>query len=205
MTATYALRFDSGRTSLDLLATVGGALSPSPVERLDTPERLLQWLRGTGLLPRGEEAAVDEAWLARFQELRDLVHRVVHTELGTVGRADDQDLAELNRVAGWTQPAGLAVRDADGVLRRRLAGPVTARGLMAAVADDAVRLLTGPAYAYMRECEGEDCDMVYLDTSRGRRRRWCSSTTCGNRERVARHRARRRDAGHPGAEEVAPG
>ncbi|MFJ9180207.1 MULTISPECIES: CGNR zinc finger domain-containing protein [unclassified Streptomyces] len=26
--------------------------------------------------------------------------------------------------------------------------------------------------------------------SRGRRRRWCSSEVCGNRERVARHRRR---------------
>ncbi|MCI4143321.1 CGNR zinc finger domain-containing protein [Streptomyces sp. MMS20-AI2-20] len=31
---------------------------------------------------------------------------------------------------------------------------------------------------------------MYVDTSRGRRRRWCSSEVCGNRERVARHRRR---------------
>ncbi|MCT9144281.1 CGNR zinc finger domain-containing protein, partial [Streptomyces violarus] len=42
----------------------------------------------------------------------------------------------------------------------------------------------------LRQCEGDNCPIVYLDTSRGRRRRWCSSEVCGNRERVARHRRR---------------
>ncbi|MFD7638988.1 CGNR zinc finger domain-containing protein, partial [Streptomyces sp. NPDC059873] len=46
------------------------------------------------------------------------------------------------------------------------------------------------ARARLRECEGDSCRRVYLDTSRGRRRRWCSSEVCGNRERVARHRRR---------------
>ncbi|MDG4860597.1 CGNR zinc finger domain-containing protein, partial [Streptomyces sp. T-3] len=42
----------------------------------------------------------------------------------------------------------------------------------------------------IRQCEGDNCPIIYLDTSRGRRRRWCSSEICGNRERVARHRRR---------------
>ncbi|WP_055626992.1 CGNR zinc finger domain-containing protein [Streptomyces hirsutus] len=63
--------------------------------------------------------------------------------------------------------------------------------LLAAIARDAVDLLTDPhARACLRQCEGDNCPIVYLDTSRGRRRRWCSSEVCGNRERVARHRRR---------------
>ncbi|NEB75190.1 hypothetical protein G3I40_08100, partial [Streptomyces sp. SID14478] len=63
--------------------------------------------------------------------------------------------------------------------------------LLAAVARDAVTLLTDPAVrGCLRQCEGDNCPIIYLDTSRGRRRRWCSSEVCGNRERVARHRRR---------------
>lgn len=52
-------------------------------------------------------------------------------------------------------------------------------------------LLTDPAArAALRRCQGEDCHRLYLDTSRGGRRRWCSGEVCGNRERVARHRRR---------------
>ena len=63
--------------------------------------------------------------------------------------------------------------------------------LLAVVARDAVELLTDPvARAALRQCAGDNCPIVYVDMSRGRRRRWCSSEVCGNRERVARHRRR---------------
>jgi predicted RNA-binding Zn ribbon-like protein len=32
------------------------------------------------------------------------------------------------------------------------------------------------------------CDWLFLDTSRGGKRRWCSMRVCGNREKVSRHR-----------------
>jgi predicted RNA-binding Zn ribbon-like protein len=32
------------------------------------------------------------------------------------------------------------------------------------------------------------CGWLFLDTSRGGKRRWCSMQTCGNREKVSRHR-----------------
>lgn len=83
------------------------------------------------------------------------------------------------------------MRGQDGVLVRQLAGTPECAALLAAVARDAVELLTDPAArAALRQCEGDNCPIVYLDTSRGRRRRWCSSEVCGNRERVARHRRR---------------
>jgi predicted RNA-binding Zn ribbon-like protein len=84
------------------------------------------------------------------------------------------------------------VAGTNGALVRTLAAaPQDPAGLLAAVARDAVELLTDPvARTQLRACEGENCTLVYLDTSRGRRRRWCSSEICGNRERVARHRRR---------------
>ncbi|WP_117194801.1 CGNR zinc finger domain-containing protein [Rhizobium terrae] len=33
------------------------------------------------------------------------------------------------------------------------------------------------------------CGWLFLDTSRGGKRRWCSMRICGNREKVSRHRA----------------
>jgi predicted RNA-binding Zn ribbon-like protein len=32
------------------------------------------------------------------------------------------------------------------------------------------------------------CGWLFLDTSRGGKRRWCSMQVCGNREKVSRHR-----------------
>lgn len=153
-TASYELRFDSGRICLDLLATT------HPEERLDSVDRLRAWITRSGLVPAGTPlAAADISWLVGFRELRGHVAQLVRGELDA--RPADIALARVNAVA------------------------------LAVIARDALELLTDPvARASLRQCEGDTCPIVYLDTSRGRRRRWCSSEVCGNRERVARHRRR---------------
>ncbi|MFD3520739.1 CGNR zinc finger domain-containing protein [Streptomyces sp. NPDC058653] len=46
----------------------------------------------------------------------------------------------------------------------------------------------------LRRCEAPDCGHAFVDLSRNRSRRYCSSRTCGNRLHVAAYRARRREA-----------
>ncbi|MFF7312885.1 ABATE domain-containing protein [Streptomyces sp. NPDC008137] len=185
-TAPYELRFDAGRICLDLLSTT------HPEERLDSVAVLRAWITGSGLVPADTALAqADTAWLAAFRELRDQIGRLVRGWSAPRARAYDFALARVNDLATPAPPAPRAVRDGDGELIRQLDGPPDCAALLAAVARDAVDLLTDPvARAALRQCEGDNCPIVYLDTSRGRRRRWCSSEVCGNRERVARHRRR---------------
>jgi predicted RNA-binding Zn ribbon-like protein len=56
--------------------------------------------------------------------------------------------------------------------------------LAARLAEAAADLLTHPAIGNLRECEADDCVMLFLPAHP--RRRWCSPTRCGNRARVAR-------------------
>ncbi|MGW0968698.1 CGNR zinc finger domain-containing protein [Streptomyces sp. NPDC002516] len=183
-TASYELRFDSGRICLDLTATT------HPEERLDSAARLSAWVLASGLVPAGTAlAAVDGSWLLGFRELRGHVAQLVRGELD--GRPADSALARVNHAALAAPPVPWAVRADDGSLRPGLRTPPYCGELLAVVARDALDLLTDPqARASLRQCEGDNCPIVYLDTSRGRRRRWCSSEVCGNRERVARHRRR---------------
>ncbi|MFI6375864.1 CGNR zinc finger domain-containing protein [Streptomyces sp. NPDC050546] len=185
-TAPYELRFDAGRICLDLLSTT------HPEERLDSVAVLCAWITGSGLVPADTLLAhADATWPAAFRELRDQIGRLVRGWSAPRARAYDFALARVNDLATPAPPAPRAVRDGDGELIRRLDGPPDCAALLAAVARDAVDLLTDPvARAALRQCEGDNCPIVYLDTSRGRRRRWCSSEVCGNRERVARHRRR---------------
>ncbi|SBU93146.1 Conserved protein containing a Zn-ribbon-like motif, possibly RNA-binding [Streptomyces sp. DpondAA-D4] len=179
--------FDSGRICLDLVATGPGPHGGH--ERLDRPARLADWLVSSGLVPRGTPlTVVDETWPARFRGLRAAVDRLMTAEL--TGRTADSALAGLNALAAVPPPGLRAVRE-GGVLVRVLSDGPDCERLLAAVARDAVELLTDPvARGALRRCEGEACGRLYLDGSRGRRRRWCSSEVCGNRERVARHRRR---------------
>ncbi|MFI8187198.1 CGNR zinc finger domain-containing protein [Streptomyces sp. NPDC085946] len=185
-TAPHELRFDAGRICLDLLTTA------HPGERLRSVEVLRAWITGCGLVPAGTPLAhADASWLAGFCELRTQIGLLVRSWQAPGGRAQDRALARVNDLARAAPPAPRAVRGEDGALERRLTAPPECAALLGAVARDAVDLFTDPvARAALRQCAGDDCPIVYLDTSRGHRRRWCSSEVCGNRERVARHRRR---------------
>ncbi|MEV7015762.1 CGNR zinc finger domain-containing protein [Streptomyces sp. NPDC093991] len=183
VTASYELRFDTGRVCLDLLATT------HPGERLASVDALRAWIAGAGLVPEGTPLAhAGPSWLTAFRELRACLVPLVRK---SGSRSYGPALARVNELARSAPPAPRAVPGADGTLVRRLAGPPGRDALLGAVARDAVDLLTDPAArASLRQCEGDNCPIVYVDASRGRRRRWCSSEVCGNRERVARHRRR---------------
>lgn len=182
MTASYQLRFDTGRLFLDLVATVGGRLGAAPVERLDRPERLAEWLAGAGLVPAGQPVPVTPQWLVAFRELRDLLHRLAHVAV-TGSRYAEADVQRLNRYAAVAPPQP-ALR-ADRVI---VLDAPRLEALLSAVARNAIEVLGGADVARLRVCGGDTSDLIFVDESRGGRRRWCASTACGNRVRVREHR-----------------
>ncbi|MGW0704952.1 CGNR zinc finger domain-containing protein [Streptomyces sp. NPDC002643] len=190
---SYEPRFDCGRLCLDLLATT------HPEERLDSVDRLCAWITGTGLVP--DHTPLDHAtahWLVGFRELRGHIAQLIPATPGATpggprpaAVALDISLGRVNELARAETPAPRAVRTPEGSLARALDHAPECAALLAVIARDTVELLTDPAAcASLRQCAGDNCPIVYVDTSRGRRRRWCSSEICGNRERVARHRRR---------------
>jgi predicted RNA-binding Zn ribbon-like protein len=68
------------------------------------------------------------------------------------------------------------------------------RSLMSSVARDAIDVLGGPRAARLKRCEGSRCSLLFVDSSRSGRRRWCSMERCGNRAKVAAHRGRRKES-----------
>jgi predicted RNA-binding Zn ribbon-like protein len=64
------------------------------------------------------------------------------------------------------------------------------------VARSAGELLVSAPRPPVRECASATCSWLFLDHSRGGRRRWCDMKTCGNRHKARQHYRRRR-AGRP--------
>ncbi|MET9975779.1 CGNR zinc finger domain-containing protein [Streptomyces microflavus] len=214
----YVWRFDSGRICLDLVATGPAGGTPRAREQLEGPGRLADWLTAARLVPPGTALdALDAGWLTRFRELRADVDRLMSAQLawsrGQIdlsagqlgGPRDGNALDRVNSLAAAAPPGPQAVRGECGALVRTLSAEPDCAGLLAVVARDAVDLLTDPvARAALRRCAGGSCHRLYLDTSRGGRRRWCSGEVCGNRERVARHRRRTADASSGTAADGSP-
>ncbi|MBB1242860.1 CGNR zinc finger domain-containing protein [Streptomyces durbertensis] len=55
-------------------------------------------------------------------------------------------------------------------------------------------LIVGGERERLRRCAAPDCRRAFIDLSRNRSRRYCSSRTCGNRLHVAAYRARQRES-----------
>lgn len=64
------------------------------------------------------------------------------------------------------------------------------------VALSAGRFLADGDTTRLRQCASSSCILFFIDDSRNGSRRWCSMSTCGNREKVRAHyeRSRRRGA-----------
>ncbi|MFC9970567.1 CGNR zinc finger domain-containing protein [Spirillospora sp. NPDC127200] len=96
---------------------------------------------------------------------------------------DAQRAAPAINELAWNGSAVTAERDRTGPARARLA---------ARLAEAAADLLADPAVTKVRQCEADDCVLLFLPAHP--RRRWCSAARCGNRVRVARHYQRRKPA-----------
>jgi len=57
--------------------------------------------------------------------------------------------------------------------------------LLAAVARSGAEIISEGSRARLRVCANPHCGLFFYDTSRTRRRRWCSMAVCGNRSKVA--------------------
>jgi predicted RNA-binding Zn ribbon-like protein len=177
-------RFDPGALCLELLTT-GGPGEFRRYEVLHTPDDLAAWAERSRLTPT-PRLQVSEAEVADARRLRDALYRVA------TARALDEppapaDIATVNEAAA--RPPLTPAIGPDG----QRVWPATAdgSGLLSTVARDAVDLLTGPFAHRIRMCAADNCALVYVDTSRPGRRRWCSMEHCGNLHKVRTLRARR--------------
>ncbi|MFV2113303.1 CGNR zinc finger domain-containing protein [Micromonospora sp. LOL_025] len=186
--------FDPGALCLELLTT-GGPGALARYEVLHRPRDLADWLALSRLRldPARIEVAADELVAAR--RLRDALWRLVCVRTGARPPAGDpatfdatpDDLATLNRAAADVPLAPQLAPDGA----RAWALPATGGQPLASIARDAVDLFTGPYRDRIRECATHDCYLVFVDTSRPGRRRWCAMERCGNRHKVRSLRARR--------------
>jgi len=185
-----AYRFQSGRLCLDFVATVGERWRRS-FERLRTPEDLSGWFVSAALL---DDRVVDvrPRELREARVLREAIYRLAKGAASSA--ADPADIEVLNRYAvkPALAPQLTPRRELSWIFKR----PVEAA--LSTIARDAIDLLAGPLAGRVRECGRPDCALLFVDTSRAGRRRWCSMETCGNKAKTSAYRARRRAAANEG-------
>jgi predicted RNA-binding Zn ribbon-like protein len=173
------------------LANTRFAHRGTELEGLQAPEDLADWLRRIHdrlpLVPADRDLdAISPAQLAAARELRDALRTLFAG--ATAGATLDPDAAETLNQAVRAAPhwPELSTRPQREPVMHTTAPAVSAA--LAAIAQQAIWLLTGPDAAALRACAAPGCILFYRKDHP--RRTWCSPR-CSNRVRAARHYARR--------------
>jgi predicted RNA-binding Zn ribbon-like protein len=180
-----SFRFDAGAVCLDFAHT-GGEGRYAVFETLHEPADLAAWLAQP---PPGVvlTVPVTDADLAAAKALRQAVWETAQARAAGCPLPAPA-IAALNRAAA--EAPLVPALAADGA-SAGWAPPVRAAQALSTLAREAIELLSGPLADRVRVCAGDDCPLVFVDTSRPGARRWCAMERCGNRHKLRALRARR--------------
>lgn len=213
MLETRAAKFKmiGGRLCLDFINTVGGRdtqEAPARTSRADYTIRedklesysdLLAWSVRAGTLNESEarrllrmakeNPTAANSVLKKGIRLRETIYRIFRSIVGGLSPNKDEidflnrELTAARAHERLTQKEERFVWDWDDKSK-------TLDSVLWAIARSASELLTSGELPRVRQCGGESCGWLFLDTSRNRSRLWCDMRDCGNLSKVRRFRER---------------
>ncbi len=189
-----------GQLCLDFANTINGHDRATPHEYLIGYPDLVVWSRRAGLLTdteaerllrlAGEDSRTATSVYKRAIELRETIFHVFSAlalnrspKTADIVTLNEVRLEALNHSTISSRDGGYAVDWTDKSALERMLWPI---------ALSAAELLTSSHRTRVRECAGDRCDWLFVDTSRNHLRRWCSMAECGNRSKSQRFLARKR-------------
>ena len=155
------------------------------LERIPTPQRLVDWLAVNDL-------GVDSCTTAQLElarELRESVH------LAATAAASQNALpASAVHVINERSAEGraTAILTPEGERQWRLSSASSVEDALSVIAADAISIIAGERDGKLALCASPTCQAAFFDTSQSRTRRWCDMNTCGNRQKKARFNAKQR-------------
>jgi len=187
----------AGNLALDFANTVHSHGLPDPRDDLKAYADLVSWQHQAGILTRPESnqllrAAHSDPRAAsfvfhRFLQLRELIYDIF-SSVAHSQHAKPETIAAFSSLLREAM-RGLGVQRMGK--RYQLAWEANCPPMdraLGEIARSAADLLTSRRLHRVRQCGGETCSWLFLDTSRNGTRRWCDMKACGNRAKVRRFR-----------------
>ena len=177
--------FLGGSLWIDFLNTTP-VMKGVPLDLIGDREALARWARQANL----DAPATGDS--DSIEDLRDLRAELAAAfdQLAAGLPLPRRTLDDVNRRIGRSGTR-LRVEERDGVPvieeTTILVGPPVAT----AVAWDFAHFLKTFDRERMRHCDNPACTMHFYDIGKNNRRRWCSMSACGNRDKIAQYRARK--------------
>ena len=196
---TRDMRMVGGHACLDFVNTVDARRDVWGPDLLQTYADLVVWAgrasvvnadEGRELLAQaGARPMFASAALKNAKTLREALYAALHTE-ATGGHVPDDALQIICDAVNQAMPKRSLFQSGDG-----LAWQWTDKGNLNTIGrrvafEAAQFMMAKNDRRGVRECIGPNCGWLFIDTSRGGRRRWCSEESCGTHSRVRRFRAK---------------
>ncbi len=185
-----------GHPALDLVNTLDERPFDAPTENLVTYRDLVRFAELAGLIEqslattlRGRRGPACARAVGRARKLREHLCKV----LTAANVAEPIPQSDLNAIGAAIRAAHaarvLAASPSTTLADHRWAHESEVDAPLHACALAIERLLSETNRGRIRKCGAHDCEVYFMDTSKGRRRRWCSMKNCGNRETQRRWRS----------------
>ncbi|MFZ1006291.1 MAG: ABATE domain-containing protein [Candidatus Sulfotelmatobacter sp.] len=205
----------AGNLCLDFVNTLDNRPSGEPKELLENYYDLAHFGEDAGILTREQLRLLfeqvrlmpneaDEA-VRRARDLREALHEIFsalmnrqtapHLAMEKLN-ANLHDAALHSRLVQPTevQPKASESEKSQGPLVWRFDDVTSSfNAILWPIARAAAELLASNDVALVRTCSSPACQWFFLDTSKNHRRRWCDMKVCGNRAKVRKFYARKRE------------
>lgn len=158
----------SGWVEDEILQRLQAQAMPGELETVAAQARSLrEWFRGFVLKYKGKP--LEASALTEFEALNRLLER-------------DEKYTQITLLDGETPKLAWE-------LKRRWRSPDS---LLLPLGEVLAQFVSDEDFTNVKCCEGPSCTLMFVDHTRGRKRRWCSMAVCGNRAKAAAHRERQK-------------
>jgi predicted RNA-binding Zn ribbon-like protein len=172
-----------------------------PVDLLTGFADLLAWLEAAGVLAPEAARRARERWAGRADAdavFRDAIalRAELHAMAERIAAGQDvgsRPIRAINRVLAARPSYPQLVRSGPGFVTRVVPVAESALQLLVPIAESAAWLLERGDRSLVRRCENPRCVLFFYDTTRNKRRRWCSMDGCGSRAKAAAYYRRARE------------
>lgn len=188
--------WNGGHPALDFVNTLDKRPFPEPIENLADYAGLVRFTELAGLIAPGQArqwrklAAAEHARIAkRARELREQLYETLTALHRRKAVPPDKLRAITSAIREARAGRVLAVASGSSIARYHWLSPHAPEVPLHACALAIEDLLTSADRKRIRKCAAPDCEVYFIDRSKGHRRHWCSMKNCGNREKQRRWRA----------------
>lgn len=192
---TSLFEFTGNHLCLDFTNTVHNRFS-DPRELLNSYSDLLLWSQEAQLLTEDETLQLREkaehhrkeaeAVLQRAINLREALYRIFQV-VAQGSSPEKSDLSTLNTEFSEAMSRACILPAKDSFTLDWTGKDKALDRMLWTIARSAVDLLTSEGLDDVRVCAADDCNWLFLDTSKNHSRRWCDMKSCGNRAKVRKH------------------